>query len=366
VGLRPTPRKLFEKSLTKNFKRNALCAFLGFLLLSAIIILSACGVGSSPPPELLTPVAAQISLDTAIAVRGPIADVERRMGIVRTESIPVNFGAVTASFYSFYVRPGDEVSYGQLLARLDMTHFEEQISHMEAAIARMRGWYEFDNDLAALNLDIQARMGMDVSQGRLELTFGQERQALSLSHAEADLQAFKSRLYGAELRAPFDGTISLLSDFSKGSWVTSFEPVLYIVPSDAAVFIECLDVTPINIRATRIQAHIDGAVYDTTRLPTTVEQMLRYGRIPARFSLDSGEMPPVGSLVPLYVYNNWEEDVLRLPRNVLFSSRDIGFYVYRVVDGQREMVAITVGMRTDSYIEVLSGIEEGDEIYVRS
>jgi len=305
-------------------------------------------------------------MDTAIATRGPIGDVERHTGIVRTESIPLNFGAVTASFYSFYVRPGDEVSYGQLLARLDMTHLEEQISQLEALTERMRGWYDFDNDLAALNLDIQASIGMDVSQGRLELTFGRERQALSLSHTEADLQALKARLYGAELRAPFDGTISLLSDFSKGSWVTSFEPVLYIVPDDAMVFVEYLGMTTISIRAARIHAHINGAVYDTTRLPVTIEQMLRYGRNPVRFSLDTDEMPPVGSLVSLYVYNHWAKDVLRLPRNVLFSSGDVGFYVYRIVNGQREMAVITVGMRTESYIEVLSGIEEGDEIYVRS
>ena len=339
---------------------------LAVVLLLALFLSACVGGSTDAAPELLVPVSAQLRLDTAIASYGPVAEVSRRTGIVRITSEPVNFGAVSAFFDAFYVRPGDEVVYGQLLARLDMTNLEEQITRQEEHIEQLRRDFAFENSLAAIDIEIQALTGSAAS-ARLELELARERQALNLRHLEADLEALKARYTQSQLFAPFDGTVTHVSHHGFGAWVAPFETVIYIAPVGAQVFVEYVGGSPFGHGMTvRTQAHINGNVYDATRIGVTREQSFRYERFPMRFILDTDVQPPIGARASLHIYTAWVEDALRVPRNSLFFNPDMGFYAYRVENGQRELVLLTVGIRTETYAEIISGLEEGDEVYVRS
>jgi len=302
-------------------------------------------------------------MDTAVVSYGPVAEVEQRTGIVRKESTPVSFGAIAALFDSFYVQHGEEVAYGQLLARLDMTHLAKEIENLEERIAQMRIDFNFQNDLSAINMEIQ---GHSASYIRLEQELARELQALTLRHLEGDLENLKTRYAQSELYAPFDGIIVYISDYIYGDWVTPFSNMLHIAPKDATVFVDYTGQSIHTTSTTRIRAHIDGKVYNVYRIPITSEQIIRYDSPPVRFAFETDTPPPLGAFVSLHVYSRWVDDVLRLPRNVLFNNPDIGTYVYRVVNGQREMVLVSVGMRTATYIEILGGLYEGDVVYVRS
>ena len=341
------------------------CNYIGVVcILLAVLILSACGHNEIDAPELLVPISAQIRFDTAFVTRGQVAEIERRTGIVRVESRPLNFGAVTAFFETFYVRPGDTVIYDQVLARLDMEYLREQITILDERIESMRRDFIFQNELNAIDMEMQGRTASHI---RLELELAQERQALTLRHLEEDLEVLKARYAKSELRAPFDGTITYLADYSYGSWVAPFADILYIAPKDAALFVECTERASFgHASGTRVIAHIDGEVFETTRIAIPREQTLRYDIVPIRFSLDSESQPTLGAFASLHVYIRRADDVLRLPRNALFFNPAIGTYVYRVENGQREIVFINVGVRSATYVEVLAGVYEGDEIYVRS
>ena len=406
------------------------------ILLGVLLGLSSCAVGGtgSAPPELLTPVSAQIRIDTALVTRGNVAEVERRTGIVRTDSTSLNFGPVSASFGRFYVQPGDTVTEGQLLASLDMTHLEEQIENQEEHIARLRRDFDFDNELRRIDIEIQALelramriapapppvtlspkeesdydqeyenedenihddydeddtqnqedetpppppdvappaaadtawLSQELSRARLELELALERQALTLRHEEEDLQEMRTRLAQSFLYAPFSGTVTYISQRPPGAWVSSFEPMIYIASEDAQIFVEYDGGQPYHhAMGARVVAHIGEETFYATRLSITREQVQRYERPPIRFVLDTDSPPPVGSFVSLHIYTAWEEDVLRLPRNTLFFHPDLGFYVYQVTGAEREMVVVSVGIRSETYVEILGGLGEGDEVYVR-
>ena len=334
-------------------------------------MLSSCGrnnVGGSAP-ELLVPVSAQIRFDTAIVARGKVANVTQRAGFVSAEALAVNFGPVAAFFRNFYVLPGDAVSYGQLLARLDMEQLETQIARHEERIVELQMEFDFDNELRRIDLEMLIAEGANpaISHARLELELALERQALVLSHENADLQKMQTQLEQSELRAPFDGTVVYVAGQESGSWVAPFEPMLLITPDDAQVFVEYIGGTSIPQGVdVQIQAHIGSQVYTATRISVTREQALRYGHTPTRFILESETHPPIGTFVSLIIYTSMREDVLRLPRNALFFNQDMGFYVYLITNGQLEMVVITTGLHTETYVEVLGGVAEGDEVYVRS
>ena len=339
-------------------------------LLAAVLGLSSCGREDSNGPELLVPVVAQIRFDTAIVNRGPIVEVEQRPGIVRVESQVLNFGPVAALFDAFYVLPGDRVSYGQLLARLNMEQLERQIGELEARVAEMQSRFGFENELRRIDIRIQTAQGATAAAatGRMELDMAIERQNLQLSHLEADIQEMRTRLAQSELRAPFDGTVTYIPERQPGTWVPPFWSILYIAMEDAPVFVEYTGTTPFTHGENAlIEATINNEVYSATRIRLTREQALYYGSpTPVRFSIETEDRLPIGAFVSLEIFLYREEDLLRLPRNTLFFNPDMGFYVYRIINNQLEMTVITTGIHTSTYVEILGGLAEGDEVYVRS
>lgn len=357
---------------------------IGFLAV-VVFVLSACASEPPAPPVLLQPVIADILFDTEIVSRGLVADITLREAIIRRDTVPLNFGAAAGLFGAYKVQPGDVVQAGQILAQLDDEWLVEQIELHDMRITTMRQRHVLDNRLHTNNLEmliarndiltrenineshIQREQRMqEIERSRLELDFMVQAQQLELRNAENERAILATQREESKLVAPFNGTVVYLAGRSRGSWVSPFEPMVYIVSEDAVLFAEYIGTAVFTPRVTdRIVAHVDGRVYDVTRLYLTREQLLRYQRAPIRFILETEVPPPVGSFVALYVYSNQMEDVLRIPRHALFHDPGVGFFVYKMIDGQRTQVLITIGIQTETYVAVLGGLEAGDEVYVR-
>jgi len=363
------------------------------LLFATVLAFSACTgyrTASNLPPELLAPVSATIRTDTATITRGTVAEVRQYTGIVRASSESIGFGSVAARFGVFYVQPGDMVSQGQLLARLDFEQIQIRIARQEEHITATRRQQTLANNIRAIELDIQylenarlmqqaiknydkeaiaaAESGrLDIYRARMESEFLLEQQALALRHEESYLDSLKEQYERSKLHAPFDGMVTYIADLLPGSWVASFTAIMHIVADDAPIFVEYIGESYPNLHGVaRIHAHIGGQIYNAARLNLTREQILRYGGSPLRFTLETAEPPPVGSFVSMYVYTHFEEDVLRIPRNALHHDPDMGFYVYRVDGLYLTQEYLTIGPRTETYVAVLSGLVEGDVVSVRS
>jgi len=88
---------------------------------------------------------------------------------------------------------------------------------------------------------------------------------------------------------------------------------------------------------------------------------------PLRFIIKNYDKPlRSGDIIYIRMYNFHLEDVLRIPVNSVSYSHETGDYVYVMVNGRKEMRQVEVGaMRSSTMVEIISGLEEGDEIYVR-
>ena len=56
--------------------------------------------------------------------------------------------------------------------------------------------------------------------------------------------------------------------------------------------------------------------------------------------------------------------MLTVPVNALYRD-ETGQYVYRMEDGKRVRCEVEVGMTSDVKAEILEGLQEGDEVYVK-
>ena len=358
---------------------------------ACIILLAACtGLPTENPdaPELLTPIAAHP--DFAFVTRGQVAEIERIPGLVRMSSVPLHFGPIAGNFGKFHVQEGDFVQEGQLLAQLDTSHVQEQIYQQTERIALMRRNFASDNTASRLSIDIliiehsillrragetridsyvaQAdRKELEIDRARLELQMAYERQRFDLNREENRLRELQAQLESLKMYAPFDGTV--VRTISRG-WVSSFYAVIFIAPVNQVLFVEHIGIMPVQVFGDiRIRGFYNGNFYDLVRVSLTREQLIDYRNLgltdPLRFHFGSAEPPALGTLVPIYIYRQWEEDVLRIPRNAMLASPQYGFFVYRLINGQMVKTQISIGAITSTYVAVHGGLIEGEVVHVR-
>jgi len=376
-----------------EIKRKSLCTTV-ITFIFAVLTFSACtGSVVSQGPPLADPVATQIG-STRVTF-GDVKAKELRQGIVRLHSEAVRLEGESGRFGAFYVWPGDEVVAGQLLARMDLEAIQLQIDNQEERISRMRRLHQFENRERALEIDVLelayanavwaaaetldavaadniARLYENIAWARHIQQQTLARQAFDLGELEVRLVQLRAALAGTEIFAPFAGVVTHLEVFP-GTWVNTSDPILYITCHDAALFVEYVGQstnTQTMRFAARVQGQVGEDVFDLELIPLTAVQQLYYRRRelapPIRFEIANATPPAVGTPVFIHLYSRLYENVLRVPRNALFVDGTYGSYVYRIEDGQQIRVFVTAGFVLETYVAIFDGLQEGDEVFVRS
>ena len=364
-------------------------------LILGLLLLTGCAVQAGAAPELLTPVSVQN--DTFIVQRGRVARFEQYRGIVRVESEGLFFRDAPLPFGGFEVIVGQEVRQGDVLARLDTRQTEERIEERRERIADLQIEHAFQNQQMERNISIaQIELlaltrqiteyddlpesylleavdlkRLEIQRRQMDLQQARDWQAFTLSYYQSDLNDMLARLPDAELRAPFDGVITYRSSIQQGSWIEAFSPVIYI-SDHQQIFVEHVGPTqPLIFRNSIAMAAIGGQIYELERIVLSPSELLFFtragGQAPFRFTFadDPGEAVTPGQFVALRIYGDMAEDVLRIPPNALFSDLERGHYVHLIENGRRVMQPVEAGIRTRAWVEIRSGLVEGDEILVR-
>jgi len=368
-----------------------LAKIIGGVLTLTLVLLCGCAVHvAADAPDLLQPVGVQN--DVFVVERGRIARIEQYQATVRVESEGLFFRDAPLPFGGFEVLVGQEVRAGDVLARLDTRRIEERLDLRRERIADLQQEHRFadgqmERAISAAQielLDLTMRLTeadglpteemleaadmkrLHIQRLQLDLQQAQDWQAFNLSYYQSDLNDILAQLAAAELRAPFDGVVTFRADLRQGGWVEAFRPLVYI--SDGQnLFIEHTGrSSPTIFQGSRKYAHIGGAVHEVERIIIPPNEALVFtragGTVPLRFAF-VGEASGVeaGQFVQLKVYTDVVEDVLRIPPNALFFDEEFGAYV-NLTDGAQPVVT---GLRNPAWVEVVSGLAEGDEIIVQ-
>ena len=222
--------------------------------------------------------------------------------------------------------------------------------------------------LAEANLTVaQQKYDSILKDGGPELALAEAR----LRSAEVDLEAAEADLDSLEVKAPFDGAVVEVAvkpgervNDGAGLLVLSNPKELMaevtVVEEDyplveagqaAELFFDALPDEPVTGRLARIvprRADGERAVYTIF------------------ISLDSipDKLAP-GMTVDASIVINRKDAVLRLPR-ALLKARSDGSAQIKVWDGMQSVDReVWVGLRGDSYAEIISGVEEGERVVAR-
>lgn len=271
------------------------------------------------------------------------------------EEVDLTFES-SGKIVAIYFTEGSHVKAGDLLAKINDKPLQAELKKLEAQVPLAKDRVYRQRTL----LEKDA-----VSQEAYEQV------ATEYEKLMADIELVKSHIAQTELRAPFDGIIGLRM-VSEGAYVTSSSSVIAKLTKISPLKIEfsipesySSDVhngTPIVF-----SMETDGGLmkdYKATvyAVESKVDMSTRTLKVRAEYP-NAGEAILPGRYTSVEITKREIKDALAIPSEALIPEmgKDI---VYLYKDGKAEPAEVTIGLRTESRVQVLRGVNVGDTLII--
>lgn len=357
-----------------------LCRMIAALLL--LMCLTACAPRAQEAPELLEPVGAE--MDIVSVERGEIYDMEAfefHVAPVTEEVLYTTDGTILEVCVTW----GQQVQPGDVLLRLDVEGLHEQLEEMDQQIS-----YTKKNNALTLQ-----RMQLDVDKCELELSqapelsYGtkkeqekqdeynrlttalrqeKERQALELKQMNSRRSELAGKIERSELKATAAGSVvGIKNDI--GDYVRAGNTAVVLAQEELQLKGEYISESVIGI-ANEISALVRDSSCTVEYAPLDEQEYISLLLSGAQmytcmtFAEEIPEGVQAGDYALVQIKTKQRENVLYLPVNAVERDAQSDYVFLKTADGGRERVNITVGVRTGTALEIVEGLQEGDEVYV--
>ena len=280
------------------------------------------------------------------------------------------------------VSVGDRVKKGEILAVLDTARLQRQRALLAADVAEAAAQINLAESLLVLRRQEMARLdglknSVAFSKGRHEdmrqqVVVEQSSVGAAMARkerAEANLALAEIDLYYAEVRAPYDGVVTI-EHTETGSWVTNGGPVVSMV-GDRQLEIEA------DVPASRIPALESGMVVSIELDDGSLHQAVVRAVVPeenpltrtrqVRFTPDD-EMADrtlaVNESVVLQVPAGPYREVVTVHKDALITRQGQTF-VYIAADGKANIRPVEIGTAVGGRFEIISGVASGELAVIR-
>ena len=264
-----------------------------------------------------------------------------------------------------YVAAGDSVAQGDLIAELVT--------------------YELDKELEILELGMQReRLEYEIAVENNESERVKAKEELDIQLMQIELDKLYEEKEAAKIYAEVGGTVSYVRTLSPGDWINAGETVATVIDiTDLFIKInpnnevaEFLINRPITIRYEGelyegiIVTNKSGRQWDeelgAAMVDESGEEILgeESEDITVAFTGTVPASSAVGNIADTLLILDSRENVIVISANLVkeVNGQDV-VYVYK--DNERVQTPIVLGLRSGSLVEVVSGLEVGDEIIIR-
>jgi hypothetical protein len=219
------------------------------------------------------------------------------------------------------------------------------------------------------------------AQAAAENKDGVHKQSINLAAAEEDLQIIQEKIEALVIRAPVDGIIIYYNDLFIGSTYTS-DQLLFTVAEESAYYVTVVlseaqmmldnpfvlgaevemsarDNTGSGVFEIDFKGMVVSITNDQKKAAATNENMIM---------IEAYEWPEQVDLTTSQIRVNAvkasSSDVVVIPRNAVYMVGNY-YYVRVVEEGVSWERAVEIGVRNDTEVEIISGLEPGEEIALK-
>jgi len=302
----------------------------------------------------------KVSLITTLIVKEEVfKHFVELQGNVNTKQNLIIYPEYSGILTRVFVKDGQQVSKGQKLAKIDDGGLRQQITQLQ-----------IQADLAKTTFERQERLwnqkiGSEIQYLQAKSTYESQQEAVS---------QLQQQIGKTTVRAPFSGIIDDVIT-EQGSVVTIGQSQLFRIVNLDNMYIE------INVPERYISSIIQGkdVLVDFPILGKTINAKVRQaGNFinPANRTFkievavpnkDKTIKPNLTAKLKINDYTN--EKVILIPQSIISENAEGQQYVYTIKDknenkASAKRVIIETGKTQGDYIEVLSGLQNGNEIIV--
>jgi RND family efflux transporter MFP subunit len=358
------------------------------------------GCGGSSKTDASNPPSAPSAAVVKVARRDLTSNLEIASEFQPYQEIQV-YAKVSGYIQKLYIDWGTHVKRGQLLALLEIPELQEQIQQDDAGVKRseqvLEGareelkraqsvynvahlTYTRYTEVQKTRPDLLAQQDVDVAQGKdLEASAGVSGAKDALAAAEQGVLAAKAALSKdhalfdyARITAPFDGVVTEVYAYTGAllpAGTSSAKDTLalcrlsqnnllrLVIPLPERAVSEVHVGQTVSVHLTNPDKTFPGTIARfSDQIDTQTRTMYTEVRVPnPNYELVPGIYATVN--IPLHTVQH----VLTLPIQVVQSAKDNRASVL-VVNGSNhiEQRAITLGLQTSTYAEIVSGLQEND------
>ena len=299
------------------------------------------------------PPAGPTAIEIALVKRGSVAREATVAGVLSPiRSVGVNAQAAGA-LLSVRVEEGDEVRSGQVLAEIDSRELRAQLRSAEASLTLAKSTAERS---AALLKD------------RVVTASENERDQAALASAQASVDALRTRLGYASVRAPTSGVIT--EKRNEAGDVVGSQSRLFTI-ADVSMLVVRVQVSELDISGISVGQGADvtvDAIGGTTfkgtvrRIFPAADSVSRMVPVEVGLAGVSKQLRP-GYLARVTVKLGERTDVLLAPASAIVGSRDArAVYIKHGDKVERRIVRIGQASGGGTVVEILEGLQVGDTV----
>jgi HlyD family secretion protein len=252
------------------------------------------------------------------------------------------------------------------------------VENAEAAMEQARLSYESAKEQQDATLRT-ARSQVSTAQANLEkLTAGPQPTDINAAQAQveqsrASLAVTQNQLEKATLRAPFSGIVAkvLIDAPNPVSQATAILVLMDPTAYQVDVEVDEVDISRVEV-GQRVRITLDAVqgisltarVQEIALTPSAAGGVVTY-RVRVQLGAVEEAAVRAGMTANVQVVTNEARNVLIVPRRAVRLVEDQA-YVERVVAGTTlETITVTMGLSDPQYVEITSGLQEDDQVFVR-
>lgn len=240
-----------------------------------------------------------------------------------------------------FVKSGDVVKKGDLIAEYDVWNLEFDLRRQELVVQQAENTYN---------------------------ATGSENDRLQLEIEKNTLAQYQSKLDGARIYAPCDGTVSYAARLKPGETVKAYTVIATIIDPGSLYIKATVNDDRKFTKGQEVVITVEEEDFAGTVVKTPVEAKEEGDDDTTSIYVEFKGTPPsftkVGKVADVAFIKEKADDAIVIPKHLVKSLNGKNF-VQIFKDGVKTEVEVEVGITNATEAQILSGVSEGDEIVVK-